>query len=388
MKKFYLLLTALVLSVGVFAQGRQPGSERYVTNGFWDNWYLQLGVGGQAYVGEFDSEASLGDRITPAFELSVGKNITPTVGFRLQAFGLQAKGFSYANSGASFLQGKPNVKGLDEQIFDYFGFHGDVTFNVSNFFGGYRTDRFYEPVVYAGAGIVTETNNNTITPTGVLGLINKFRLSDKFDLNLEVKLPLVDQDFDGQVGGSKLEGIPSATIGFTYKFKERTFKNANDLTAAPAGKIGEDELNRLKNQLASEQDRARRLQEELERARNRKAETIVEKGPSVMAPLATFFEIGKAKLSAKEKINLEYVAAVIKQNPGTKYSVVGYADKNTGTADFNKKLAERRIDAVVDILTKAGVDKAQLVLNPVGGVDTSTLFPEPYLNRVVIVQNQ
>ena len=45
MKKIYLLLTALVLSVGVFAQDRQPGSERYVTNGFWDNWYLQLGVG-------------------------------------------------------------------------------------------------------------------------------------------------------------------------------------------------------------------------------------------------------------------------------------------------------------------------------------------------------
>ena len=386
MKKIYLLLTALVLSVGVFAQGRQPGSERYVTNGFWDNWYIQLGVGGQAYVGESDSQAALGDRITPAFELSVGKNITPTVGLRVQAFGLNAKGFSYVNSGAKFLQGKPNAKGLDEQNFDFLGFHGDVTFNVSNFFGGYRTDRFYEPVVYAGAGLITETNDNSLAATGVLGLINKFRLSDKFDLNLEVKLPLVQQDFDGQRGGSQLEGIPSVTLGFTYKFKERTFKNVNDLTAAPAVAGNDDELNRLKNQLASEQDRARRLQRELEEARNKKAEVVVEK-TSVMAPLATFFEIGKAKLTAKEKINLEYVASVIKQNPGTKYTIVGYADKNTGTADFNKKLSERRIDAVVDVLTKAGVDKAQLILNPVGGVDTKTLFPEAYLNRVVIVQN-
>ena len=388
MKKFYLLFLLLSVSAGLMAQeDRKAGSERYVTNGLWDNWYVSFGVGGQVYIGEEDSKADFFDRVSPALELSVGKWIIPSVGLRAQAFGFQAKGAAVGLGHGIFLEDGATLTGLNEQKWNFAGLHGDLMINASNLFGGYKTDRVYEAIPYVGFGAISQVGEGVenLTATGVVGIVNRFKISEKVDFNVEAKMPLVDQEFDGFVGDSKFEGIPSVTVGITYKFRNPKFQDPKDL-AAPVSTVSEDDLARLRNQLAAEQTRAKQLQDELDKERARKNQVIVEKGPAVVAPLAVFFPFDKSTLTAKEKINLEYVAKVIKQNPGLKYSVSGYADKGTGTADYNKKLATRRVNAVRDVLVKSGVDEAQLNLDPVGATDT--LFPEPYLNRVVIIENK
>lgn len=65
----------VILAAGsVFAQTDQKaGSTEYVeyssdkynveTNGFWSNWFVSVGAGGQVYFGDHDRQASFGDRI-------------------------------------------------------------------------------------------------------------------------------------------------------------------------------------------------------------------------------------------------------------------------------------------------------------------------------------
>ena len=56
----------------------------YVTNGFWDNWFVTAGGGAQIYFGESDGHGSFGKRIAHALDISAGKWITPSVGVRAQ----------------------------------------------------------------------------------------------------------------------------------------------------------------------------------------------------------------------------------------------------------------------------------------------------------------
>ena len=56
--------------------------DRYETNSFWSNWYIGVGGGINIYEGEFDNKTSVGNRIAPALDVSLGKWITPSYGVR------------------------------------------------------------------------------------------------------------------------------------------------------------------------------------------------------------------------------------------------------------------------------------------------------------------
>ncbi|MDD4033092.1 MAG: OmpA family protein, partial [Bacteroidales bacterium] len=86
-----------------------------------------------------------------------------------------------------------------------------------------------------------------------------------------------------------------------------------------------------------------------------------------------------------EKINLGFVADVIKQYPNEKFVITGHADKATGNPEYNQKLSEKRAQAVVDVLVKEfGVNSSQLEAKGVGDKENS--FETPVLNRVVILR--
>ena len=106
---------------------------------------------------------------------------------------------------------------------------------------------------------------------------------------------------------------------------------------------------------------------------------------AVIANYAVFFNLGKADISKKEMVNLEYLANAIKQLPEDQFILFASADKETGSASFNQKLSEKRGKAVFDALTtQYGVNPSQLVIQAVG--DTTQEFQTPSFNRVVIVR--
>lgn len=64
--------------------------------------------------------------------------------------------------------------------------------------------------------------------------------------------------------------------------------------------------------------------------------------------------------------------------------IVGYADKATGTPQYNKELSMKRAQAVKDALVELGLDEKNIELKAIG--DTEQPFDENDYNRVVIIK--
>jgi outer membrane protein OmpA-like peptidoglycan-associated protein len=72
----------------------------------------------------------------------------------------------------------------------------------------------------------------------------------------------------------------------------------------------------------------------------------------------------------------------MKANPDFNVTLVGYADKKTGTYEINQRISERRANAVKDRLVKLGVPAERIMTFFKG--DTVQPFAENAKNRVVI----
>ena len=104
MKKKIITVALVLSSVCAMAQQKENRDTDgnilrgpYETNSFWSNWYIGVGGGINIYEGEFDNKTSVGNRIAPALDVSLGKWITPSYGVRLQYSGLKAKGLTDAS---------------------------------------------------------------------------------------------------------------------------------------------------------------------------------------------------------------------------------------------------------------------------------------------------
>ena len=396
MKKILMLLALAGLTSAAWAQNSTSEVVEYeviqvqdkyqvITNPFWSNWFFSIGGGAEATFGDNDSAGSFGKRISPTLNVSVGKWFTPGLGLRLQYSGLQARGFTY-DAGADYVKGTQLKDGYYKQRFDYMNLHGDVMFNLNALFGGYNQHRVYEIIPYVGAGFTHNYSKPHREALSVnAGIINKFRISNAIDINLELSAMGVEDKFDGEVGGDHgYDGVLSATVGLTYRFPARGFRRPMPQL------ISQVELAAMQAQLAEMGAANQQLQNALVAAQNQPVAEVTETEVIVpdpdIAPRTVFFTIGSSELSPREEMNLSYLAAKMKEFPDTQYTVYGYADSATGTPAFNKELSQKRAQAVVNALVKKyGVDSSRLKVDAGGGVDK---FGKPiYLNRVVLVES-
>lgn len=104
------------------------------------------------------------------------------------------------------------------------------------------------------------------------------------------------------------------------------------------------------------------------------------------SPVALFFKIGRATLDSKELTNLEfYVRNAMKADKEKTFTLIGSADKATGSKELNQRLSEQRMEYVYDLLkNKYGIAPERLIKKAEG--DTNNRFAEPELNRAVIVE--
>jgi len=166
----------------------------------------------------------------------------------------------------------------------------------------------------------------------------------------------------------------------TFKGKDNSSKSAPVVAVTPTYN-NSAELDRLNSEL-------NQLRAENEALKNRQPEkqiVTVDNSRIVTFPYLVNFTVNTTDVVNREKVNLEAVAKMIKSTPEKKYSVIGYADKQTGTAEGNAKLASGRAQNVYDILTKQfGVSSSQLVKDSKGGVDYMYMNDEQ-LSRSVII---
>ena len=394
MKKILLILALglMTMSVGAQEVAKKPSFKGFVSNGFWDNWEVSVG-GGMNYVGwnklGFRNQTNTGDNVGWTIEGSATKWFHPVVGVRLQLIGgrlnmSDGQGAQYQNN--------------------YIMPHFDGLINLSNWIGGYREDRVYYAKLFGGFGVnITDLKNEAPTGFGFAGgLINTIRVSKCLDLSLELKGILTpSHDMPLPTVAGKYAQIYSATLGVNYRFGQRNWERgvpgytAEDIKAfqdavaagAAAAAAAEADKAKLAKQLKDTQDALKAAQDDAAAAAAAAAaanEALKNKTNNPFESVI-LYDLGATSLTTKERTRLELMADMIKNGPADRvYKLEGHADKQTGTAEVNKRIAAARAKKAYEFLVSKGVNPDQLTYESFG--DTANPYNGAKANRVVVIK--
>ena len=375
-----IILSSLLILGCLTASAQEAAKTEYVFN---PHWYLQLQGGAQYTLGEIKFK----DLISPNAQVTLGYQFSKSFGARLAVNGWQSKaGSEFTNPDATY-----NWK------WNYVSPTIDFTFNLSNLFCGYNPKRVFNFSVFAGAGANIAWKNdeaNEIAPlinarhqwtdtkhqalenlwdgtatrfVGQFGVIADFRLCDAVSLGIELQANTLNDNYNSKQADNAdwyfnaLAGV-KINLGKTYTTKIIP-------PVEPQIKIVEKVV-----------------------------EKIVEKPVPVPAPAPepqgkkqitdqfhrdVFFTINSSVISKNEGTKVAEIADYMKQNPDMKVTLVGYADKGTGTPEINARLSAQRAAAVKKaLISKYGIAESRIVDDSKG--DIYQPFVENDKNRVTI----
>lgn len=357
----------------------------YLTNRFVDNWFVGVAGGVNLLVDD-------GYEVAPAFALDVnlGKWITPSVGVRLGYSGV--KGAAWANDPTWLGSELDAARCQYKQNYNSTYIHGDVMWNVSNAWGGYKETRFWNFIPYIHTGLLRFGTNGSGDHEFAMGpgLLNNLRLTDRLDLTLDLRATFVNARIHG---GQRLATLFTPTIGLSLDLgknnwvRAANWHNPADADAISAAEASAAALAAANAALAADkkglQDENAALAAKNKALEAENAELANNQGLENVEPAAFFFEIGQTKLSAKELEHLDYfMNNVLPYVKGKKATIVtGSADKGTGTARRNQQLCEKRAEYLKNLLAqKYGVDTDGYEINT-----NISAEGNPELQRAVII---
>ncbi|MDD2475782.1 MAG: OmpA family protein [Dysgonamonadaceae bacterium] len=381
MKKISLFLISALIVFGLSAQELQNVSfgDVYLKNKASANWFISLAGGTNSYFGSGSKDANLIDNLGWEGQLAIGRWNSPKWGARLAINVGSHKHF--------------DVDGI--YIKDGFVHpHVDLLWNVTNAAVGYRSDRVYNFIPYFGLGYIygmtddfkkLNPNSNFFQGqnqalTWNLGIINNFRLSNSFSIFVELSATTLQgahgRKYTNQtVGDYDWDIIGQALLGIKFGL------GGNDFTKAELMDYNLiNDLNSQINRLRAENENLSKRPEFCPECPEIAPQVVAE---SVYVPNVVFFRINSANIDRQQQISVYNTAEYMKTNPNATVQIVAYADRQTGTPDYNMKLSERRAKAVADALTSQyQIDSSRISLDWKG--DTEQPYAENDWNRVAI----
>ena len=384
--------------------------QRVMVNGFWHNWELMGGLGTQLYYGDNDWKvANKLEMFTfPSVDLYLTKWASPYFGVGIGANVSDFKGL-YQNRGDNlymtrFKTDKAYTGAIPDSYIPHKltyqdGYYGNVFAlahaDLCNILLGYKADRFWTIDAYAGGGIIFGITDKAVGASFNTGLANKFRLTERLSIMLNLRGALVSDDFEGEANTSepseahflqnhKLDGIAGATLGLSWKIGKNKSRWEN-VSRESVIHYNDAELARRDSVIRGLTKDLKDANDTIAKLRDGKEEHIeyVKEVPDLWFHIN--FIVDRWDLLNREKINLQSVADVIKSTPSIKYLLCGYADKQTATPAHNLMLSKNRVEAVYNYLTgELGVDPAQLVTDYKGGVDYM-FYDEKELSRCCMI---
>lgn len=380
MKKSLSFLLAATFTLGAAAQDYEiPRSKHSVTtNSFWANWYLS--AGGEFNAAYLSQGSAVGGnpfsskRGTFGFNVAVGKWFTPSIGLRTKFQGVWAKSV---------------VADHLHPAYHYWNIHEDVTFNVTNMLRGYDERRLWNLIPYAGVGVGRNMSANRYEITYNLGLLNNFRINERFTAFLDVGFMAAAGSFDragldswaahDALNQRHYDKMLTIGVGLTFHLGKSSWQNSPDVDAIMQMNDEQMEaLNASLGELQSENDRLLSLAEGGEAPA---ADTIAVPAAPQTA-VSVFFPIGSARPSSRRDfVNVKELVDYAR-TAKRKLIVTGYADSRTGTAERNEALGRERAEVVAAELVKMGMPRENIVVRTGGGVDS--LAPFSYNRRVTV----
>jgi len=379
--KVKVLLLALLCGVvmSVSAQEYQPqvgfstenGSKvNFKKNKASDNWFISLGGGADMMFGDYSGDADFGDRIGWVAGLSFGKWWSPYWAVRFQLNGGRLNSFNNLRNG------------LSKQDFWYGNGHVDFMWDWTNFWAPYNSKKVVRFIPFAGIGYALRPGKTvdgieykrSESPSVNLGVHIPFRLSDRVDLFLEGMYSLYNEQFNRVDIGHEEDRVVTAMLGFNFKLGRTDFEVIEPMDY--------DLLNDLNNQI-----NALRAQNDELSKRPKSCPECPKVGPVTESRESlknvVFFRLNSSVIDKNQEGNIFNTSEYAKKY-NLPIKVVGYADKKTGTADYNQGISERRAKAVAKRLTeKYGIPTEKISIEWKG--DTQQPYEINNWNRVVIM---
>ncbi|NDV69411.1 OmpA family protein [Dysgonomonas sp. 25] len=353
---------------------------------FSDNWFIQAQGGASYTISENFKDASVGDLITPTVAVSFGKHFTPIFGLRAQASGWESKSqYTYID---------------DTYRHKYFQAGLDGMFNLTNVFGEYDKDRFFNLYGMVGLAYVHGSSKDNVNlnvgstnpSVGILksnmivprvGFHADMALTDALSINLEVTGNLLEDRFNGVERAKAYDGMVTALAGITYHIN-KGFEVIDYIDPAELDALN----NRINEQRALMNAKDGKISD-LERQLAEKPKVIVEEvvakeiEEDIVMNAVVVFKLGKADLQDNQEINIYNAARYFQENPDMHCVITGYADKATGNPTINQKISEKRAETVANIMVqKFGISRSRITTQASGDKDQP--FQNDAWNRVVI----
>lgn len=344
-----------------------------------DNWFIQLGAGVQIpYVDRYLDNGNSKRHITTVYNLGFGRWFSPYLGLRISGY--------YGRLHLDW--GKYNKA-------DMANVNADLMWDMLNSICGPKADRTLSILPYVGIGgtytwnfdptlaSIPDGSGHLKTKEWTLpvstGIQLRFRLSQYIDFFAEGRVNFYGDNFNNVVSGSPIEANVSAYGGFIYNIGGRKYNAYNPCEYLSYINSLNGQVNELRGALATTTAALAAAEAQLPCPEVVAAEEVIIETP-ILASVR--FKINSAVINEDEMVNVYNVAEWMKANPDRKVIVQGYADKDTGTSEYNMELSQRRGQSVVDALVNFGVAPERLTIQA-NGSDVQPYDTNDW-NRIVI----
>lgn len=355
-------------------------TQYYTTAG--DNWFIQLGAGIQTpFVENHTADGKASHHLTTAYNVGFGKWFSPYIGWR-----------------ASFLGGALH---WDNNVYSkskYVNGNVDIMWDMFNSLGGVNSNRVFSVVPFVGIGGTYVWDykpagaGNAINDHGAVkhnewllpvsaGIQLRFRLCRYVDFFAEGRAQFYGDAFNNYNYGKPVDVNISAIGGFSFNLGGSEFKSYNSCDYMNYIANLNSQVNDLRGALATTTAALAAAEAQLPCPEATVTETVQQNTP-LMATVR--FKINSAIITPEEQVNVYNVAQWMKSNEAN-VLVIGYADKDTGSSDYNMNLSKRRAQAVYDMLTgEYNIPAERLSIRAEGS--NSQPYSTNNWNRIVIFE--
>ena len=371
MKLNKVILSGVVALSCVSASAQEADK---TVNVFTPHWYAQAQIGGQYTLGEI----GFGKLLSPNVQVGVGYNFNQVVGARLTLNTWQSKA------------GQKVAGNTYKWKWNYVAPMVDATFNLTNLFCEYNPDRVVEFGVFGGIGaniawgndeaadaqkaILAGSGKNLAevqaplenlwdgTKTRFVARVGAnvdFRVSDRVKLGVELSANTLSDKYNSKKAGNP-DWYFNALVGVKVALGE-----THTTKVIPAPKPVEKIIERI-----------------IEKPAPAPAPKVETKVVEENFRRDIFFPIGNTNIAKSQSTKIAEIVEYMKENPDAKITLTGYADKGTGSAAFNDKIAARRALTVYNTLAAKGVAKSRMIKESKGS--RVQPFEENDMNRVTI----
>ena len=358
-KKTIMLTLALALMGAAPAQAQTRDSVA-----FQPHWFVQPQVGVGYHVGE----AKFSKLLSPAAQLSVGRQFSPVFGLRLGASGWQARNW----------QTHP----VAEYKWNYVQANLDATVSLTNLIWGWNADRKWNVYGLAGVGLniafknddanclaaMNESagipalqnggfeklwNGTKLFPAGRIGAGIEYALSERVALGLEYNANVLPDKWNSKKGKKdNLDWQQNLLVGV----KIALGKTRKHITIEEPAPVVEPEPVVEQPKPVVEPKPVVKPEPKPEPVVETKA--VVEQKPE-LKEVKVYFRFSSSRILPSEESKIDEIAEYMKANTDKKLTVTGYASR-TGKWQYNLKLSRRRANAVKKALVARGIDASRI----------------------------